>query len=167
MLKKKICLLGAFAVGKTSLVARFVTSMFDERYISTIGVKVDRKQVSVAAGDVDLMIWDIAGEGDFQRINPTYLKGASGCLLVADGTRASTLQQALEIDQRFGDALAGLPSVVVVNKADLAAQWEIDAARLDALRAEGRQVFTSSARTGENVDLAFEALATAMLAGNA
>ena len=95
MLKKKICLLGAFAVGKTSLVARFVTSMFDERYISTIGVKVDRKQVSVAAGDVDLMIWDIAGEGDFQRINPTYLKGASGCLLVADGTQSKRISTSL------------------------------------------------------------------------
>ncbi len=62
MLKKKICMLGYFGVGKTSLVSRFVRSMFADRYQTTVGVKIDKKVLSVDGRDVTLMLWDLAGE---------------------------------------------------------------------------------------------------------
>ena len=86
-LKKKICLIGAFAVGKTSLVRRFVHSIFSEKYHTTVGVMIDKKQVNVNGLPVDLIIWDLHGEDDFQSVRMSYLRGASGCFYVADGTR--------------------------------------------------------------------------------
>ena len=68
MIQKKICMLGGFAVGKTSLVARYVTSMFSEKYLTTVGVKIDKKQVAVDGRDVTLMLWDIYGQDDFQDV---------------------------------------------------------------------------------------------------
>ena len=94
MLQRKVCLLGAFAVGKTSLVARFVHSLFSERYHTTIGVKIDRKTVRVNGRDVNLMIWDLAGEDEFMSLRMSYLRGTDGCLLVIDGTRKDTLATA-------------------------------------------------------------------------
>ena len=81
MIQKKVCLLGGFAVGKTSLVSRFVTSIFSEKYLTTVGVKVDKKLVSVNGQDVTLMLWDIYGEDEFQTVQPSYLRGASGYLV--------------------------------------------------------------------------------------
>ena len=83
MTSKKICMLGSFAVGKTSLVSQFVSSIFSDKYLSTVGVKVDRKSVSVKGQDVTLMLWDLYGEDGFQRVQKSYLRGASGYLLVA------------------------------------------------------------------------------------
>ena len=89
MIQKKICLLGGFGVGKTSLVSRFVHSIFSDKYLTTVGVKIDKKRVDLGSQQVDLVIWDIYGEDDFQKVRMSYLRGASGYLLVADGTRRS------------------------------------------------------------------------------
>ena len=86
MLQKKICMLGSFSVGKTSLVRRFVESIFSEAYHTSIGVKVDKKVVRVDDEDVTLVLWDIHGEDVYQKIRMSYLRGMSGYLLVADGT---------------------------------------------------------------------------------
>ena len=87
MIQKKICMIGASGVGKTSLIAKFVHSMFSDKYLTTVGVKIDKKTVSVDGAEVMLMIWDLAGDDDFQRLQISYLRGTSGYLLVADGTR--------------------------------------------------------------------------------
>ena len=87
MLKKKICMVGQFGVGKTSLVRRFVHSIFDDRYLTTIGVKIDRKDVSIDGQALTLMLWDMAGEDDLAELNVSHLRGASGYILVADGCR--------------------------------------------------------------------------------
>ena len=94
MVKKKICMLGAFSVGKTSLVQKFVLSMFSAKYLTTVGVKVDKKSVEVDGLPIDLIIWDIHGEDSTQDISESYLRGASGYVLVADGTRKETLDAA-------------------------------------------------------------------------
>ena len=99
MIQKKVCMLGTFAVGKTSLVSRFVHSMFSERYQTSIGVKIDKKALQLGEEQVELILWDIHGDDEFQRIRQPYVKGASGCLFVVDGTRRSTWDEALNLSR--------------------------------------------------------------------
>lgn len=162
-MQKKIALLGASGVGKTSLVRRFVASMFDEKYLTTIGVKVDKKAVRVGAQDVTLMVWDIAGAEEHFSVPSAYVKGASGYLLVADGTRIDTFAAAAAIIEQMDRDLGPLPFVFVVNKKDLVDAWQADAARLDAMRTRSVAVLISSAKTGEGVEEAFQQLANAIV----
>ena len=162
-MQKKIALLGASGVGKTSLVRRFVASIFDEKYLTTIGVKVDKRAVRVGAEDVALMIWDVAGAEEHFTVPSAYVKGASGYLLVADGTRIETFAAAAAIIEQMDRDLGPLPFVFVVNKKDLVDAWQADAARLDAMRTRSVAVLTSSAKTGEGVEEAFQQLANAIV----
>jgi len=99
MIQKKICMLGSFAVGKTSLVSRYVTSIFSDKYLSTVGVKVDKKVITVAEEEVTLVLWDLYGEDGFQTVQKSYLRGAAGYLLVVDGTRFETFAAARELQK--------------------------------------------------------------------
>ncbi|MEO7168158.1 MAG: Rab family GTPase [Chthoniobacterales bacterium] len=162
MIQKKICLLGTSGVGKTSLVAQFVRSMFSEKYLTTVGVKIDKKVLQVDGADVTLVIWDLAGDDDFQRLQTSYLRGTSGYLLVADGTRRVTLEQALELQKRVATSLGAAPFVLALNKADLASQWEVDDAQMAALAAENFTVIKTSAKEGAGVEEAFALLARQM-----
>ena len=161
--QKKIALLGAPGVGKTSLVRRFVASLFDDKYLTTIGVKVDKKAVRVGTEDVTLMIWDVAGAEEHFSVPSAYVKGASGYLLVADGTRADTFEAAAIIIEQMDRDLGPLPFVFVVNKKDLVEAWQVDATRLDSMRPRSVAVVTSSAKTGEGVEEAFQRLAEALV----
>jgi small GTP-binding protein len=163
MLQKKICMLGSFAVGKTSLVRRFVESIFDERYHTSIGVKVDKKIVKAGGEDITLVLWDIHGEDVFQKMQMSYLRGMSGYLLVADGTRKQTLEDALSLSARVQETMGQVPAILVLNKADLKADWEIDEDRIGSLAEQGWDVIHSSAKTGDSVEQAFTRLAEAML----
>ncbi|MFZ3332589.1 MAG: Rab family GTPase [Candidatus Acidiferrales bacterium] len=165
MVQKKVCMLGSFSVGKTSLVRRFVESIFDETYHTTIGVKVDKKVVSVNGEAVTLMLWDIYGEDIFQKMRMSYLRGMSGYLLVVDGTRRQTLADALALHDRIVQEIGKLPAVLVLNKDDLKDQWEIDAAQEATLTENGWTVRHASAKTGEAVENVFLHLGQAMLAG--
>jgi small GTP-binding protein len=162
VLQKKIAMLGMWGVGKTSLVKRFVESQFDEKYHSTIGVKVDKKGLEVEGRDMMLMLWDIAGAEDHFGVPMNYVKGAAGYLLVMDGTHAGSLDRGLDIVEAVGKEVGQLPFVVVINKADL--PWEITPEMIEEkLTPLGCTVLESSAKTGQNVDAAFEALARAVL----
>ncbi|MEP6808972.1 MAG: Rab family GTPase [Chthoniobacterales bacterium] len=163
MIQKKVCLLGTSGVGKTSLVAQFVHSMFSEKYLTTVGVKIDKKNLRVGEEDVTLMIWDLAGDDDFQRLQTSYLRGTSGFLFVADGTRAVTLDLLIELKARVETSMGAAPFILALNKADLAAQWEIDEARIAGLATEGWHVIKTSAKEGEHVEEAFAELAHRML----
>jgi hypothetical protein len=162
MIQKKVCLLGTSGVGKTSLVAQFVHSMFSEKYLTTVGVKIDKKTVTIGDTEVMLMIWDLAGDDDFQRLQTTYLRGTSGFLLVADGTRAVTLDQVLELKNRVAPSMGDAPFILALNKADLAGQWEVDDARIASLTNDGWTVIKTSAKAGEHVEEAFTELARRM-----
>jgi small GTP-binding protein len=163
VLKKKVCMLGSFSVGKTSLVRRFIHSDFSEKYLTTMGVKVEKKPVPLDGEELTLMLWDIYGEDDFQKLVMTYLTGASGYLLVADGTRRATLEKALELHDRAQGKLGPTPFVVALNKCDLAADWEVTEEAEQDMRARGWIVLRTSAKTGEGVEEAFQSLAQAML----
>lgn len=163
MSQKKICLLGGFGVGKTSLISRYVHSIFSDKYLTTIGVKIDKKSVHAGGADVDLVIWDLYGQDDFQKIRLSYLRGASGYLLVADGTRRTTLDTALSIHASAQSVVPGVPFTLVINKADLESEWQIDDDLLGVLTQRGWRVIRTSARTGAGVDEAFLTLARAMI----
>jgi small GTP-binding protein len=163
-LQKKICMLGGFSVGNTSLVRRFVASVFSETYLTTVGVKIDKKTVDMGDRTVNLILWDVAGEDDISTVRMTYLRGCAGYVLVADGTRPSTLDVALSLRERVEAEFGRLPFVLLLNKSDLQEQWAIDGAKLDELRQAGWSVRSSSARTGEGVEDAFRELAAGVTA---
>lgn len=159
MIKKKICMLGGFAVGKTSLVQRFVRRIFSEKYLTTIGVRIDRKSVMIGTEEVDLLIWDIHGEDNMQAVAPAYLRGSAGYLLVVDGTRRETLGVAREIDDRIIGMLGPLPAALLLNKSDLAGDWEISDADVQRVKNPAWHVFKTSAKTGAGVEDCFADLA--------
>ncbi|HEV8076047.1 MAG TPA: Rab family GTPase [Candidatus Acidoferrum sp.] len=163
MLQKKICMLGAFAVGKTSLVRRFVESIYSDVYQTTVGVKIDKKNMQVHGKEVSLVFWDIYGEDDYQKMRWTYLRGASGYLLVADGTRKATLDKAVSLEQRVREEVGAIPFVVVINKSDLIRDWELDSALESQLAVQGWSILRSSAKTGEGVEESFSLLTQKML----
>jgi small GTP-binding protein len=163
MLQKKVCMLGSFSVGKTSLVRRFVESIFSEAYHTTIGVKVDKKMVRAGGQDLTLVLWDIHGEDVFQKLQISYLRGMSGYLLVADGTRRQTLEDALALSNRVTETIGKIPAVLVLNKNDLTDQWEVEPERESKLAESGWSIFRTSARTGEHVEDVFSRLALSML----
>lgn len=157
-LARKICLLGDFGVGKTSLVARFVRNTFSDKYLTTVGVKVDTREVATADGTRKLVVWDIAGRNALDTVSQTYIRGASGLVLVADGTREPTLRSALYLQVQARTVLGDVPAVLLVNKLDRVDDWEIKPATLAELR-KTMVVFETSARTGDHVEAAFAALA--------
>ncbi len=164
MIQKKVCMLGGFGVGKTSLVARFVHSRFSDQYLSTMGVKVDRKGVDVDGRHVNMMLWDIYGEEDNRKVASSYLRGTSGAILVADGTRPQTLETTEVLLKRLQDTVGDVPSILLINKHDLSDQWAVTEDMLAALQGGTRPVYLSSAKTGEHVETAFHTLAGLMVA---
>jgi small GTP-binding protein len=164
MIQKKVCMLGATGVGKTSLVSRFVTSVFSEKYLTTVGVKVDKKTLSVDGGDVTLLLWDIYGQDEFQTVRSSYLRGASGYLLVADGTRQLTLDTARQLQTTAEQVMGRVPFLLVLNKSDLAGEWRVDDKALWRLAESGWSVVKTSAKTGDGVEDAFLKLTKKLVA---
>jgi len=164
MIKKKICMLGAFAVGKTSLVQRFVNSIFSEKYQTTIGVKIDQKLVNVGDTEVNLMLWDIHGEDNFQKVKPSYIMGASGYFIVVDVTREETMEVGLSL-QKMADRMSkGAPFIVLMNKTDLPiSEWCISKDTITKLKNSGLEVILTSAKEGTGVEEAFKRLTELMI----
>ena len=160
----KLCMVGDFGVGKTSLVARFVHSTFSEKYLTTIGVKVDTKEVALEGrASCKLVIWDIAGRSHLDALNMAYLRGASALLLVADGTRERSLRAALDLLMQSRTLLPDAVVVLAVNKIDLIERWEVAPATLSELR-RTLPVHETSARSGEGVEAAFVEIAARLCA---
>lgn len=159
MKARKICMIGDFAVGKTSLVSRFVRSTFDDRYLTTVGVKIDTKLISLPSGDqLKLVLWDIAGKSEFARIDTSYLRDASGYFLVIDGTRPTTLDNAIELQGTVEKQLGPTPFSVLLNKADLSEQWALNDGLIAGLDSRGWPVSKTSALNGSGVEAAFSRL---------
>lgn len=163
MIQKKICMLGSFGVGKTSLVARFVKGIFDAKYLSTVGVKIDKREMKVGDEDVLLLLWDLAGEDSRSQAQTSYLRGAAGYFLVCDGTWAESLVTAKSIQKRAIEAVGNIPCMLIINKSDLWNRWEISAPDLETLASEGWKIQITSARTGDGVEEMFMTLAQEIL----
>jgi len=162
MIQKKICMLGSFAVGKTSLVRRFVESIYSDTYQTTVGVKIDKKVIVQDGKEITLVLWDLYGEDDFQKMRWSYLRGAAAYLLVADGTRRATLEKAIVLEQKVREEAGSLPFVFVINKCDLAQDWELDPEMEARYAARSWTILRSSAKTGEGVEEAFSQLTRKM-----
>lgn len=185
---KKICLVGDFSVGKTSLIRRFVDNQFSDEYLSTVGVKLSRKLVNLpeqadgSSQNVELLIWDIEGQTQFKAIAPSYLQGAKGAIIVADVKRPDTLEHLHNHLALFFKINPTGKVIVALNKADLItpdASQELvekytfatdafitDAQLLGKKRSDQPQVlatYATSAKTGKDVNAIFHELATAML----
>jgi len=159
VVQKKICLLGAFAVGKTSLVMRYVSSIFGDKYHTTVGVKIDKRQLTCEDQAVTLMIWDLAGQDDLTRLRTSYLRGVSGYIIVADGTRPFSLNTAINMHKEAREYTGDVPFIVAINKADLKDEhWQVEEEQLRALENDGATIILTSAKTGDGVEEAFQQL---------
>jgi small GTP-binding protein len=163
MASKKICMVGHFGVGKTSLVRRFVTSEYEDKYLTTIGVKIVKKDVTVRDKPTTLMLWDIAGKDELAPVNLAQVSGTSGYILVVDGCRASTLTTAMDLQKTITKMYGPLPFVMAVNKVDLESQWEVKRADIDSC---GWTSFDTSAKSGVGVNEMFIRLADKILEGD-
>jgi small GTP-binding protein len=160
LIQAKVCLLGAYAVGKTSLVRRFVEGRFEDRYLSTLGVKVSRKTITRPGYTLNMLLWDIAGKERFSQLEPNYIRGAVGALIVCDLTRPETIEQFPRLYQQVQNANASAEVVFVANKSDLADQRAIsDEALGEMCTSLGGAWLLTSAKTGEGVEEAFQILA--------
>ena len=148
-------MLGSFAVGKTSLVQQFVSSLFSEKYHTTIGVKIDKKVLTCQDQEVNLLLWDIHGEDEYQKVQASYLLGAAGYFIVIDGTRKNTIEVGKHLQQFAAENIGQKPFMVLLNKADLVHDWEMDHKMMQAFSDLGWKVQKTSAKTGEGVEKAF------------
>jgi len=157
-------MLGLLSVGKTSLVEQYVNSIFSDKYLSTVGVKISKKSINIKGTDMSLVLWDMEGMDDYTDINMLYLRGAMGFFVVADLTRLETYEGAIKIRQMVLDMLGkDIPNMLLLNKSDLA-DWEVDNERLKGAQASGIKMLFTSAQNGAFVNEAFETLAWDMLA---
>lgn len=158
---KKICLLGDGAVGKTSLIRKYVYDAFDDKYLATIGAKVTKKVVHVEDKDgnevkLAMMIHDIVGQVEFEKIHKQYYRGTEAAFLVCDLTRKDTLEHMGWWLESLSEVVGRVPIMLLGNKLDLEDQYEVDFSDVAALAKEfGCPYFLTSARTGENVEKAF------------
>lgn len=166
MVQKKICMVGVFATGKTCLVQRYVHSIFSPRYLSTVGVKIDKKEVNVRGEPLTLMLWDLEGRDGTRDVNPSYVRGAHGLIFVVDGTRPETLTQAFEIRDVVSGHVGEIPTVFAFNKSDLSAEWKLTRAEEDQVAARGLHSVHTSAKTGVGVEATFQWLADATHPGS-
>ena len=165
MIQKKVCMLGAFAVGKTSLVRRYVHSIFSDRYQTTVGVKVDKREVVHEGRDVTLVLWDMVGKDDYTELATSQVRGAAGYLLVLDPTRPATWDVGTWIHKQIEEEHAGLPFVVALNKHDIKDRWALTDAQqqqIASYRQAGWHFVHTSAQSGEGVEALFEALLSQM-----
>jgi small GTP-binding protein len=157
---KKIILIGNFGVGKTSLTRQFVYQKFSEEYLTTLGVKIDKKVMERGDDLINLMIWDIAGEVTQTRVNTSYYLGSNGVMYVFDVTRPSTYEQ-MEADIEYVQKLLpNIPILRIANKADLLSPEQI--AQIPV-----KYDFLCSAKNNQNVEQAFGKLTEMMLNNDA
>ncbi|PKO21344.1 MAG: GTP-binding protein [Chloroflexi bacterium HGW-Chloroflexi-1] len=174
---KKVCLLGDFAVGKTSLVRRFVYNRFDDKYISTIGVKVSRKVVAVPASgqvvELTMMLWDMSDSEELDAVRTSYLRGAAGAVLVCDLTRPETLERLLayaeavqKIEYHLGEYHLGEYHLGEYHLGEYhLGDTHLDEARIAAMAAHlGAPYFFTSAKTGDEIETLFRQLGRLLVA---
>ena len=167
-INKKVCLLGDFGVGKTSLVRRFVYERFEDKYLSTIGVKVSRKTMNLPYQDklidLSIILWDLAGSEEFNSIRASYLRGASGILLVCDLTRPETLYHLPAYLDDMGKVCPVADVILAANKSDLIDEQRLSTSDIEAfISGFNFPYYLTSAKSGDGVDTIFRQLGHAMM----
>jgi small GTP-binding protein len=158
----KLCLLGEGAVGKTSLVRRYVYDVFDDKYLISFGTKVSKKNLKVGDNEIDLMIWDILGQRFNESLHAAYYRGAAGALAVCDYTRPETVRNLKSWLGSFRSVVGDMPVIILCNKADL--EKDISLKEVEEFGREvGCPVLETSAKTGLNVELAFQEIGKKLL----
>src|SRR4030042_1453976 len=151
----KLCLLGDGAVGKTSLVRRYVYDVFDDKYLISFGTKVSKKSIKVGDAEIDLMIWDILGQKSHEALHAAYYRGAAGAFAVCDYTRPETVRNLKSWLCSFRSVVGEMPVMILSKKADL--EGEISLKEIEEFGKEvGGTVLETSAKSGLNVELAFQ-----------
>jgi small GTP-binding protein len=150
----KVCLLGDGAVGKTSLVRRFVFDVFDDKYLISFGTKVSKKSLRIGEAEIDLLVWDILGQKSHESLHAAYYRGAAGAFAVSDFTRPETMQSLKSWIGNFRSTVGNKPVVILGNKSDLDKKYSLS--ELQALSSSiGCEALETSAKTGMNVEKAF------------
>jgi small GTP-binding protein len=168
-INKKVCLLGDFGVGKTSLVRRFVYDRFEDKYLSTIGVKVSRKSMVLSHQDrlidLSIILWDLAGSEEFNQVRASYLRGAAGILLVCDLTRPETLQHLPSYLDDMRQVCPAAEVILAANKADLIDEQRLLVSQIEAFLSDHHfPYYLTSAKSGDGVETIFSQLGQVMLA---
>ena len=161
---RKVCLIGDGAVGKTSLVRRYVLDVFGDDYISTFGAKVSKKVMTFDDVELTLMIWDILGQKNGASMHSAYFSGANGALVVCDGTRPETLEGLNSWYAEFSQVAGKVPVIPLANKCDLPTKVSKES-MASVSRAIGQDFRRTSAKTGEGVEEAFLQLGRPVLGG--
>lgn len=164
MYSKKICIVGAGGVGKTSLIQRFLDGRCSGDPLATVGANIGKKVLDIDGEKLQLMLWDIQGGDRLSSRDMNYLRGAAAIVYVVDGTRLQTLDAALalrlEIESRLGRRL---PSILLFNKSDLAQRWEISNTMINDAEADGICAILTSSKEGGGVNLAFNLISRVII----
>ena len=163
MISKKVILTGSFGVGKTSLFNQFIYQQFSDKYLTTIGVKVNKKELTIDGEDLSVLLWDIAGEVAQDKVPNSYFLGASGIIYVVDLSRPITFNNMKTDIALLKKLLKDATLIIVGNKKDLLSAEELAEV---AQNLEVKLDFTTSAKTGENIDALFLELGKKLIANH-
>ena len=160
MSSKKICLVGAAGVGKTSLVQRFANGTFSYRFRPQAGVNIERREVDVDGQAVQLMLWDFEAQDEFSPTPTSFVDAAAAIVYVVDGTRLDTLARATKLKRETEKVLGrAVPSLILFNKSDLAERWQVTSDMIGKFEAGGTLSLLTSCKEGSGVDTAFNLIA--------
>ena len=159
MSSKKVVLVGHFGVGKSSLIRRFVQNEFSDDYLVTIGVHILKKVVTINNDETTVIIWDIEGKEDIQKVRSSYLMGSSGFIYVIDPTRIHTYQNLNEELKFIAKNYSKIPIITVANKSDLIVEADF---KKEIAEKNLKIDYFTSAKNGDNVEEIFRNLTLEM-----
>jgi small GTP-binding protein len=160
---KKVCLIGTYGVGKTSLIKRYILDIFDDKYLKTLGTKVSKKEFTVEYPEKDikikltLLVWDIMGQETFRTLlKNSYFFGAGGSLAICDSTNIESLNALDAWVESLYEIAGEVPLIFLANKSDLKDSLQVTEEMLKEKAGKyNAPYYYTSARTGENVEKAF------------
>ena len=166
--KCQLLIIGNLNVGKTSIITRFTNGTFSQNYLATVGVDNYTKIETIDNKNVQIKLWDTAGQEKFKSLTKSFFRGAEGVILVYDITNLESFTDLKlwinSIKENLGEEKESIPSIIVGNKIDLG-EREISLEEANKFCKDNNyEYFETSAKTGENIDKSFRALVKKILA---